>query len=191
MIVLYSFGSLLERLLGWRQFTVFYLVAALISSLSHCFVSAVILGRPDEFAVGASGALSGLLLIYALLFPRHRILVFGIVPVPALLGALAFVAIDIWGLVAQSRGGGLPIGHGAHLGGAACGALYYLAVLKPRLDARARAGGGTGMGVPVTRKEAAELDRIKGKIEREGSHALNPKELAFLARIRGRAERGH
>ena len=41
----------------------------------------------------------------------------GIVPVPALAGVLAFVGLDLWGLIAQGRGGGLPIGHGAHLGG--------------------------------------------------------------------------
>jgi membrane associated rhomboid family serine protease len=194
MIVLYSFGNLLERLLGWRQFSAFYLVAALISSLSHCFVSSVFLGRAFLPALGASGAVCGLLLVYALLFPRQRILVFGVVPVPALLGALAFVALDLWGLFAQSQGGGLPIGHGAHLGGAACGALFYVAVLKPRLEERARAraaaggGAGSGLGVAVTMEEAAELERLKDKVHRDGPASLNPKERDFLARIKARAE---
>ncbi len=54
---------------------------------------------------------------------------------PALFGAFLFVGLDIIGLIAQSGGGGLPIGHGAHLGGAATGALYYWIVIR-RLQVR-------------------------------------------------------
>ncbi|MCB0356276.1 MAG: hypothetical protein KDD40_04675, partial [Bdellovibrionales bacterium] len=48
-----------------------------------------------------------------------------ILPVPAIFGALAFVGLDLWGLYTQTQGGGLPIGHGAHLGGAFTGICYY------------------------------------------------------------------
>ncbi len=135
MVVLMSFGQVLERLWGRRLFAGFYLTAAVVSSASHCLTS-LIIGRGAVPALGASGALSGLLLAFALLFPHHRILVFGLVPLPALAGALAFVGLDIWGLVAQGRGGGLPIGHGAHLGGAACGLLFWAFYLRPRLQRR-------------------------------------------------------
>ena len=133
MVVLHSFGGLLERFLGPQRFLRFYLTAAVVSSLSHCLVSSWLMGDGTIPALGASGALAGLLLVFALLFPKQRILVFGILPVPALLGAIAFIGLDIWGLVAQSRGGGLPIGHGAHLGGAFAGIVYYFWVLRPRL----------------------------------------------------------
>jgi len=182
MIVLLSFGRPLERLLGTRLFTGFYLTAAVFSSVSHCFLS-ILIGRGYSQALGASGALAGLLLVFAFLFPRHRILIFGIVPVPALVGALAFVAIDIWGLLAQGRGGGLPIGHGAHLGGAACGALFYFSVLRDRVR-RAPPPGA----VPVTSDEAAEVERLRAKVEREGTGSLNPKEQDFLRRLRERVE---
>ncbi len=49
-----------------------------------------------------------------------------------MVGAFLFIGLDVWGLVAQSGGGGLPIGHGAHLGGAITGIIYYLLFLKPR-----------------------------------------------------------
>lgn len=130
MFVLNSFGSLLEQVLGWWRFLAFYLAAGLVASISHCVVSAFIVGDPDLSAVGASGAIAGLVLVFALMFPRERILLFGIVPVPALFGALAFVALDVWGLTAQAEGGGLPIGHGAHLGGAAAGILYYFLFIR-------------------------------------------------------------
>lgn len=127
MIVLWSFGILLEQLMGQRRFLSFYLVAGVVSSLAHAVVSTSILNRPpDHAALGASGAVAGLLLLFALTFPKHKILVFGVIPVPALAGALAFIAIDLWGLFAQYEGGGLPIGHGAHLGGAFTGIVYYM-----------------------------------------------------------------
>jgi hypothetical protein len=49
---------------------------------------------------------------------------------PAILGALLFVGLDLLGLYAQTEGSGLPIGHGAHLGGAATGVLFYLFFLS-------------------------------------------------------------
>jgi membrane associated rhomboid family serine protease len=188
MFVLWSFGTVLERLWGTRIFVIFYLVAAVASSLSHCAVSSLIMGNGDIPALGASGAVSGLLLAYALYFPRHKILLFGVIPVPALAGVLAFVGIDLWGLVAQSRGGGLPIGHGAHLGGALAGALMYffwLRATRPAPSARAHrppVGGSPGLST----EEAREFERIRIKIETWGPQALTPKEQDFLSRLRER-----
>lgn len=133
MFVLQSFGGIMERVLGGRRFIGFYLVAGIVSSLCHCLVSALILGDPDLMAVGASGALAGLILLFALVFPREKILIFGILPMPAIFGALAFIALDLWGLYAQAGGGGLPIGHGAHLGGAFTGIFYYFTSLRGRV----------------------------------------------------------
>jgi membrane associated rhomboid family serine protease len=124
MIVLRSFGSLLEEVLGPKLFLKVYVSAGMAGSLVHCMVSAFVLNAPDQGAVGASGALAGLVLLFSLLFPREKILLFALIPVPALFGALIFIGLDIWGLVAQAEGGGLPIGHGAHLGGAALG-IYW------------------------------------------------------------------
>jgi membrane associated rhomboid family serine protease len=126
MIVLLSFGPPLEQLMGSLRFLVFYLAAGLVASISHVAVSGFLIDRPEQAALGASGAIAALLILFSLTFPKARILLFFIVPMPAIVGALAFVAIDIWGLFAQMEGGGLPIGHGAHLGGALAGFLYFL-----------------------------------------------------------------
>lgn len=136
MFVLQSFGTLIEQVIGRRSFLVFYVLAAILSSLSHALVSALILGAPELPALGASGAIAGLVLIFALLFPKQPILIFGIIPMPAMVGAIAFIGLDLWGLYAQAGGGGLPIGHGAHLGGAFTGILYYFLYLRPRLYVR-------------------------------------------------------
>lgn len=132
MMVLWGFGGLLERLLGRARFTALYLTAAVFSSVSHCVVSTLLMSQPSKAALGASGALSAVVLVYALLFPRHRILLFGVIPLPALTAALLFVGLDLWGLVAQARGGGLPIGHGAHLGGALIGFVWWALDLRRR-----------------------------------------------------------
>jgi len=130
MFVLMSFGPYVEQAIGSRRFVFFYLLAAVVASLSHAGVSAFLLGKPDLPALGASGAIAGVILLFAFLFPRARILLFGLIPMPALMGALLFVGLDVVGLIAQWEGGGLPIGHGAHLGGALTGTLYYLFVVR-------------------------------------------------------------
>lgn len=190
MFVLWSFGTVLERLWGSRTFVTFYLVAAVFASVCHCLVSTFLMHNSDIPALGASGAVSGLLLAYALSFPRHKILLMGIVPVPALLGVLAFVGIDLWGLFAQTRGGGLPIGHGAHLGGALAGAVMYFFFLKGTRPPEVEPHGSSVHRVPVlSPEEANEFERIRIKIETQGPQALNPKEQDFLARLRERVMR--
>ena len=130
MFVLINFGGIVEVMLGWRRFLKFYLWAGLISSLCHALVSAFILKDPSIPALGASGAISGIVILFAFLFPKEKIYILGILPLPAIWGAIAFIGLDVWGLVAQAEGGGLPIGHGAHLGGALTGILYYFLFLR-------------------------------------------------------------
>lgn len=131
MYVLLSFGSFLERYLGRFRFLSFYLLAGIISSFSHAAVSQWILNEPRQPALGASGAIAGLILLFSLCFPKEKILLLGLIPISAIWGALAFIGLDLWGLMAQAKGGGLPIGHGAHLGGAFTGILFYW-LYRPR-----------------------------------------------------------
>jgi len=188
MVVLWSFGSVLERLWGVRLFVAFYLVSAVVSSASHCLVSSVVIGNDTIAALGASGAVSALLLAFALLFPKHKILLFAVVPVPALAGALFFVALDVWGLIAQGKGVPLPIGHGAHLGGALCGAVFYAVYLRSRMPRMSTpAADRHRPTVDLTADEAADFDRIRTKLSREGPSALTPKERAFMMDLRERA----
>lgn len=130
LLVLRSFGSLLERVLGpWRLLRI-YLFCGVVASLCHCLVSAWVLGEPNLPAVGASGAIAGMVLLFSLMFPRETILLFGVIPLPAMVGAVLFIGLDLWGLSRQAGGGGLPIGHGAHLGGAFAGIAYYVFALR-------------------------------------------------------------
>jgi membrane associated rhomboid family serine protease len=187
LIVLWSFGSVMERLLRAPVFTAFYLVAAVVSSASHCFVSSVLLHNDRLSALGASGAVSGVLIAFALLFPKNKILLFGVVPIPALIGALLFVALDLWGLTAQTRGAALPIGHGAHLGGALCGAVFWATYLRPRFGTTLSHARARPPEVSLSSEEAAEFHRIRAKLDAGGPESLTPKEVAFLRQLRERA----
>src|SRR3989338_8485689 len=83
MYVLMNFGSVLEKIIGSKSFIQFYFTAGLVSSLAHSIVSAFLIGDPSIPALGASGAISGLILVFCFLFPREKLYFFGIVPIPA------------------------------------------------------------------------------------------------------------
>ncbi|MEX2465289.1 MAG: rhomboid family intramembrane serine protease [Gemmatimonadota bacterium] len=136
MVVLLSFGKPMELLMGRGRFLKFYLLAGLVASVAHAVTSRFLLDRPDLPALGASGALAGTLMLFSFSFPKAKVFFLFFIPVPAILAALAFIAIDVWGLVAQIGGGTLPIGHGAHLGGALVGILYYWTRGGPLRDRR-------------------------------------------------------
>ncbi len=138
MFVLRSFGSVMEYSLGVRRFLVLYLGAGLLGSLAHALVTIYVVGDPDLKAVGASGAIAGVILCFSCMYPKEKILLLGIIPLPAYFGAILFIGLDLWGLSVQAGGGGLPIGHGAHLGGALFGILYFWWVIRPRRRLRAR-----------------------------------------------------
>ncbi len=116
----------MEVFMGRRRILLFYIFAGIIGNLLHAVTSYFLLDKPELPALGASGSVAGIILLFSLLFPKEKILFFGILPMPAIFGALAFVGFDLWGLYTQSQGGGLPIGHGAHLGGAFAGVIYFL-----------------------------------------------------------------
>jgi membrane associated rhomboid family serine protease len=139
MYALIGFGPILELTLGSMRFLRFYLAASIVASLAHAIVSAKIVGRPELPALGASGAVAGVILLFSLLYPRQKILIMGIIPVPAFFGSILIVGLDLWGLWAQAEGGGLPIGHGAHLGGAFTGIAYFLFAVRPQIKRQRQA----------------------------------------------------
>ena len=74
----------------------------------------------------SSDLISALILLFALLFPKEKIFFFGLIPIPAIWGAVLLVSLDLRGLFLQSIGNEIPIGYGAHLGGALFAYLYFL-----------------------------------------------------------------
>ena len=124
MLVLWMVGIELERMWGTRFFVKFYAItgvgAGLISILASLIPLAVTRATYGSNIIGASGALFGLLLAFALYFPNRPILLFFLFPVPAkyfvmIIGAIAFI------MSAQGSGGIAAI---THLGGLLVAYLY-------------------------------------------------------------------
>jgi len=124
MLTLWMFGVELERMWGPTYFTKFYFVSGIGAGVLQVLLGVLPFGFAAQFyfpsTVGASGAIYGLLLAYALYFPNRPILIFGIFPLPA----KAFVAIYGAFDLLYAFGGGGGVAHTAHLGGLAAGYLY-------------------------------------------------------------------
>ncbi len=132
MYVLTGFGYALKGILGRKSFLAFYLIAGIAGSFFHALLSVYVTHSPWTPALGASGAIAGVILFFSLTFPEERLILLGIIPIKERWAALLIVGLDLWGLSAQSKGGGLPIGHGAHLGGALVGVVTYFLSRKKR-----------------------------------------------------------
>ena len=74
----------------------------------------MLLGAPPEPTIGASGGVFGVLLAFALMFPARRVLVMGVVPMPAWAFATMYAAIELF---AGVTGRMSSVAHFAHLGG--------------------------------------------------------------------------
>ncbi len=127
MLFLWIYGDNIENRLGHTRYLIFYILCGILASLSHVFVAQAFSPASMNIpSLGASGAISGVMGAYMLLFPRRQIKVLmlrTVVSVPAI------VALGIW-IVLQivsgagslgSEGGG--VAYGAHIGGFLAGML--------------------------------------------------------------------
>ncbi|RBP53639.1 rhomboid family intramembrane serine protease [Arenicella xantha] len=123
MIALWSFGRVLERVWGNRRFLVFFLVCGVGAAVISMLVDALILGRPfSGYMVGASGAIYGVLVAFALLFPNFKIiLLFLPVPIAAKYFVPVLLLIDLTAGFTGFSIFGYNIAHFAHVGGAIVG----------------------------------------------------------------------
>jgi membrane associated rhomboid family serine protease len=135
MLYLWIFGDNIENALGHKRYLVFYLLCGVLASLSHVFATKMLGQNLLIPSLGASGAISGVLGAYILLFPRRRVTMFFIRYVSQV---SAFWAIGIWivfqlisglGMLGGSETGG--VAYAAHIGGFAAG-LLLIKLFLPR-----------------------------------------------------------
>ena len=118
MYALWMFGSKLEKFWGPKRFLIFYLVCGLAAGVTQMFLS-------DAPAVGASGAIMGLLAGFAYLFPNTELYIMFIpIPLKAKYVIPFFILLDVFMGVRQIAGDN--VGHFAHLGGAIVGFFLIL-----------------------------------------------------------------
>jgi len=118
MLFLWIFGDNVEHRIGHLRYLIFYLVCGVLASLAHVFVTAALatdVGSMLIPSLGASGAISGVLGGYIVLYPTRRVTVFlfrFLTQVPA------YVAIGIWFAFQLISGLGM-LGGGSQQGGVA------------------------------------------------------------------------
>lgn len=125
MIALWSFGRVLERVWGNRRFLLFYLVCGFGAAVISMLVDNLILNTQfTGYMVGASGAIYGILVAFALLFPNFKImLIFLPVPIAAKYFVPVLLLIDLTAGFTGVSIFGQNIAHFAHVGGAIVGAV--------------------------------------------------------------------
>lgn len=120
MLFLWIFGDNVEDFLGHVRFIIFYLVCGVLASLAHVATTYILQMDPRIPSLGASGAISGVLGGYILLFPHKRVMA---IVFRFLTEVPAWVAIGIWfafqlieslGMLGGVSGG---VAYGAHIGG--------------------------------------------------------------------------
>jgi membrane associated rhomboid family serine protease len=125
MLALWMFGVELERMWGSRYFTKFYLVAgggAALTTLLLSFAPLPFADRLyDSLTIGASGAVYGVLLAYALYFPNRPIYMYFFFPIPAKYFVMIMGAISLYSSMGATGGG---VAHTTHLGGLLAAYLY-------------------------------------------------------------------
>ena len=125
MLFLFIFGDNVEDRLGHGRFVLFYLFCGIAAELSHVFVSRLAHANLLVPSLGASGAISGVLGAYLLLFPRKRVRVlfsFWIANVPAIYVVglwFLFQVVNGLGYLGGGTGGG--VAYAAHVGGFVAG----------------------------------------------------------------------
>lgn len=132
MLYLWIFGHYAENAMGHGRFVAFYLLAGIGAVLAQALADPA-LGVP---MIGASGAISGVLGAYLLLYPRGQIMI--VIPLGPKLQVFSLPALGILGvwLLLQVASTLLPAAEGdvaflAHLGGFACGMLLVPFFLRP------------------------------------------------------------
>lgn len=195
MIGLFFFGPRLESRLGAKGFLGLYFLSGLGGAAFSFMFS---FGAP---VVGASAAVYGILIGFAMYWPREPIYIWGVLPVQARWLAVALVAISLYSGMSGAGGG---TAHFAHLGGLAVGAGFLKLrdrhLSKDRRDFQRRVHhtpSMEGSDRDARRRWASidlesmhdlnrnEVEELLARVDREGMGALSMEDRQFLDRMSG------
>lgn len=195
MLGLYFFGPRLESRLGAKHFLWLYFLAGLGGALGSIFLA------PRYPVVGASAAVYGVLVGFAMYWPREKIYLWMILPVEAWLLALILVGATLYMGVTGSQSG---TAHFAHLGGIVVGFAYlkilewrrgaplrqFQKAMKPQSSGlsdratQARWRGISTEGMHEINRD--EIHRLWSKLDQDGAGSLSQAEREFLDRMSSR-----
>lgn len=129
MFVFFQFGTAVENVfvaqfgaaMGRLNFILLYLLTIVFADLPTLWKHK---NNAAFASVGASGAVSGILFVYVLFYPWNMLLLFFIIPVPAILAAIGYLIYSSW----AARNTNDRIDHEAHFYGAIFGFLFAIAL---------------------------------------------------------------
>jgi membrane associated rhomboid family serine protease len=199
MFFLWWLGNEMEELYGHREFLAFYLVAAVVGNAFWGIIKLLNPPVPMPSALGASGAVTAVLVLYTLHFPTRRIY-FWFISVPMWLLTIIYVGADLHSLLrGNSAMSGVAVE--CHIGGAALALAYWQfdwrfagfwpslrgrASRKPRLRLyREEVAAPVVAAAPSERVDEqleAKVDRVLEKVAQVGVENLTPEEQALLKR---------
>ena len=122
MLGLLFFGIAVEKAVGSKEFLLMYLVTGFLCGMLS-FAVYYYFKMYRVFLMGASGAVYAMLLAYAVIFPRSKIFIWGIIPIPAPVLVVAYAVIE---LLSQLFGANSGIAHLTHLGGFVFAWFYFV-----------------------------------------------------------------
>jgi membrane associated rhomboid family serine protease len=207
MLVLYWAGSAVEDLYGSREYLLYYLGAGLFAGAAE-FALHLSGAVPPHRGLGASGAVTAVLVLFALHYPHHKVNFYLLISMPVWLLVVIYVAIDVLGALGAGQEG---IGYLAHLGGALFAVVYYQTgwrfvsllparrterraatprlrvvpaepepVMKSTEPVAATADSPHRPAAPADEQLEARVDRILEKVSKHGQESLTPEERELL-----------
>lgn len=177
MLMLYFFGPILENLWSSRRFLKFYLICGAMGGFVYPILYYIKFpGIPGGNLVGASGAIFGIIAACVIMFPRNKVYVMGIIPMPMAMLGVIMVIVSMFGLLSGQNAGG----EAAHLSGMAAGAIYVL--WQPWLQKyrTTRNNGRWEKKINEERELYANVDQILDKVHKSGMKSLTRKEKQIL-----------
>jgi membrane associated rhomboid family serine protease len=185
MLGVYMLGGPLEHRWGSRRFLAFYLTCGAAAGVAYVLIGLGFDLHPFVPIIGASGAVYGIVLACAALFPHFQIILL-FFPVPIRLAAiLIFGGMALLVLQALGEGAvGAAMSDVAHLGGAVAAAGWIWGVPSVRTMRRQAVGkaerGAWERKMREGAEEEAEIDRILRKIHDHGLNSLTRAEKELL-----------
>lgn len=129
MLILFFFGPTVERLIGTKRFTYLFLVTGAVAGIAQILGGMLMEPGRIHGALGASGAIQGILGTLVILAPRLTVYVMFIIPAPLWAVTILFALYDLFYNVLPGSG----VGGIAHLTGLALGIAYGLHLHKQGL----------------------------------------------------------
>ncbi|MEX0713784.1 MAG: rhomboid family intramembrane serine protease [Pirellulales bacterium] len=201
MLVLWFFGRDVEAIYGRREFLSIYTTFLVISGLVWAVTTDMVTPRDVAAppAIGASGAISGVVVLFVIHYPRRLLYIWGVFPVPAWVLCTLYIAQDLLGYSRSTQGDDTDrVAYAAHLGGALAAFWYYgtgwsLGRLVPRRLSLPRFKRRPKLRVHEPPRREPDLglrvDRILEKISREGEASLTADERRTLEEASRRYQR--